>query len=265
MKAMFSITARLVRGAALNPGWRKRIRTVGVRICMYFATGIGLACIGCAGTPGFGRPEPPRLGTLLWTDDFTRGVHNWIVELERGGIVAAEQGRLDIDVPAGATLWLKDELAAPVAITFEATAIAAGGANDRVSDINAFWMARNPDGTAPFARQRRGAFAEYNDLLTYYVGLGGNWNTTTRFRRYIGDPESRPLLPEHDLSTPDTLLTPNHKQTIMLIADGRRIEYWRDGTRLFHYDDPAPYTRGWFAIRTTRSHLRIERLRIHRL
>ena len=39
-----------------------------------------------------------------------------------------------------------------------------------------------------FARLRSGTFAEYNDLLTYYVGLGGNRNTTTRFRRYIGDP-----------------------------------------------------------------------------
>ena len=45
-----------------------------------------------------------------------------------------------------------------------------------------------------FAQARSGAFADYNDLLTYYVGLGGNRNTTTRFRRYIGDPVLRPLL-----------------------------------------------------------------------
>ena len=50
-----------------------------------------------------------------------------------------------------------------------------------------------------FPRSAPARFAAYNDLKTYYVGLGGNRNTTTRFRRYIGDPETRPLLPEHDL------------------------------------------------------------------
>jgi hypothetical protein len=219
--------------------------------------------ISCASTPIAAPAEMPRLGSLQWQDDFDNGLDNWVIEIERPGVVTTSKGALEVDVPAGATLWFKRELFAPVTITFEATAIAADGPNDRVSDINTFWMAHNRDGSAPFTRQRHGAFEEYNNLLTYYVGLGGNWNTTTRFRRYIGDPESRPLLPEHDLSSPDALLIANQKQTIMLIADGRRIEYWREGIRLLQYDDPAPYKRGWFAIRTTRSHLRIERLRIY--
>jgi hypothetical protein len=193
-------------------------------------------------------------------------LQQWSIELEQPGTVRALDGVLEIDVPAGTTLWFKPELSGPIAIMFDATAIAAGGPNDRVSDLNVFWMARNKDGEpAPFAQPRSGAFADYNDLLTYYVGLGGNSNTTTRFRRYIGDPVSRPLLPEHDLSTPEFLLTPNRSQTIMLVADGPRIEYWRDGVRLLQYEDPSPYTRGWFAIRTVRSHLRIERLRVHRV
>ena len=81
----------------------------------------------------------------------------------------------------------------------------------------------------------------------------------------VGDPVTRPLLPEHDLSKADALLVPKKKQTIMLIANGSRIEYWRDGVRLLQYEDKAPYQRGWFAIRTVQSHLRIERLRVHRL
>jgi hypothetical protein len=224
-----------------------------------------LLLIGCASDPNDATANAPKLGSIEWQDDFDGGLQHWAIELEQPGAVTVSKGALHIDVPAGATLWLKHELRAPVAIIFEATAIAAGGPNDRVSDINTFWMARNRDGTAPFTRKRSGAFQEYNDLLTYYVGLGGNWNTTTRFRRYIGDTESRPLLPEHDLSAPNALLAPNHKQTIMLITDGRRVEYWRDGVRLIQFDDPNPYTRGWFAIRTTRSHLKIQRLRIHEL
>ena len=55
---------------------------------------------------------------------------------------------------------------------------------------------------------RSGKFEEYNDLLTYYVGLGGNRNTTSRFRRYIGDPILRPLLlgttsPRSDMLVPN--------------------------------------------------------------
>jgi hypothetical protein len=209
--------------------------------------------------------DAPKLGAVIASDDFKAGLAQWTVELEQPGSVRAADGVLDIDVPAGATLWFKHELTAPVAIVFNASAVSAGGPNDRVSDLNTFWMATNKGGSAPYTQPRSGKFAGYNDLLTYYVGLGGNSNTTTRFRRYIGDPVNRPLLPEHDLSNAKALLAPNKKQTIMLIAQGSGIEYWRDGVRLLHYDDRVPYTRGWFAIRTVQSHLRIEALRVHRL
>jgi len=208
---------------------------------------------------------PKAFGPLLHQDDFRGGLAQWILELEKPGRVTAQDGVLDIDVPAGATLWFRHELEGPIAIVYEATAIAAGGTNDRVSDLNCFWMARNRDGAVPvYEESRTGRFADYNTLRTYYAGLGGNGNTTTRFRRYIGDPQLRPLLPEHDLSAPETLLAPNRKQTITLIADGSRIEVWRDDQRLIGFRDDTPYVRGWFALRTTQSHLRIEKLRIYR-
>lgn len=206
------------------------------------------------------------IGALLFQDDFENGLDQWKVETELPGKITAQAGVLDIEVPAGATLWFRHELKGPVAIVFEATAVAEGGRHDRVSDLNCFWMARNTDGTAPvYARARGGKFAEYNDLLAYYVGLGGNGNTTTRFRRYIGDPESRPLLPQHDLSAPDALLQPNRRQTISVVADGEHIRYARDDQLLFEHHDEQPYTSGWFALRTTQSHLRIEKLRIYAL
>jgi len=199
---------------------------------------------------------------LAYADDFA-DTHNWIVEAEKPARVAARGGALDIDASAGVTLWFRHELQATVMIEFDAAAVSAGGPNDQVSDLNVFWMARNADGTAPvYAKPRSGRFADYDDLLTYYVGLGGNRNTTSRFRRYIGEPGNRPLRPEHDLSDRSALLVPNRRQRITLIADGRHIEYRRDGRVLFSLDDPAAYPSGWFAIRTTWSHLRIWRLRI---
>jgi hypothetical protein len=216
-----------------------------------------LLLAGCVSGHG-SLPDDPRP-----LQDF----RHWHVEAEHPGTrVSLREGVLDIDSPAGVTVWLAHPLEGPVEIEFQATAVAAGGPNDNVSDLNVFWMATNAtgDGQPPYVKRRSGRFAEYDDLLTYYVGLGGNRNTTSRFRRYIGEPGNRPLLPSHDLSSPGDLLVPNRKQTITLTADGGLIEYRRDGKSLFVYEDPAPYTRGWFALRTTSSHLRVENLRIRR-
>jgi hypothetical protein len=202
----------------------------------------------------------------LFRDDFDAGLTQWHIEAEQPAKISAANGVLDIDTPAGVTLWFKPRLEGPIAIEFDAIAVSEDGRNDEVSDLNVFWMANNRDGTEPvYARARSGKFSEYNDLLTYYVGLGGNRNTTSRFRRYIGDPEARPMLPEHDLSSPDVLLRPNRKQAIRLVANGSTIEYWRDGQRLFHLVDNAPYEDGWFALRSTFSHLRIARFRVFSL
>jgi hypothetical protein len=201
---------------------------------------------------------------IQYSDDFASLSH-WVVEAEKPALIAARHHALEVDAPAGVTLWFRHELASPVEIEFDATAISAGGANDRVSDLNVFWMANNADGTTPvYAKARSGRFADYDDLLTYYVGLGGNRNTTTRFRRYVGEPGNRPLLPGHDLSGRRFMLEPNRKQRIRLTANGSDIGYRRDGRVIFRYHDPAPYASGWFALRTTWSHLRIERLRIRK-
>ena len=215
-----------------------------------------LILAGCASRPS---------GGLLYKDDFG-SLENWHIEAEKPGQIRAANGVLDIDVPAGVTLWFKPHLEGPLSIEFEATAVAEGGPNDQVSDLNVFWMANNVDGQQPvFAHVRSGKFEDYNTLLTYYVGLGGNRNTTTRMRRYVGDPVLRPLRPGDDLAGDPYMLVPNRRQTIRLVANGRIIEYWRDGTRIFSMEDAAPYENGWFALRTTYSHLRVSNLRIRRL
>jgi len=230
---------------------------------------------GCAAAelmPDHDRQIPsldPRyhVGPVLFSDDFSKGLDNWLVELEQPGRVEARDGKLIIDVPAGCTVWFKPELDGPVLIEYEATVIQAGGPNDRASDLNCFWMARDPraPGGDVLAIRRSGKFADYHQLLTYYVGLGGNSNTTTRFRRYIGSPTTRPLLPEHDLSDRQYLITPNQKQNIRLVACGRLIQYWRDDRKIFEFTDPEPYTTGRFALRTVSNHMTIEKFTVCRL
>jgi hypothetical protein len=200
---------------------------------------------------------PYTVGPRLFSDRFAN-LSEWRVEAERPGKVEARDGLLSVDVPAGCTVWYRHELSGPIVIQYDARMVQAGGPNDRVSDLNAFWMAQD-------SKPRSGKFAEYNELRTYYVGQGGNGNTTTRFRRYIGDPQARPLLPEHDLKTPDVLLKPNVWQTVQLVAMGKRIQYYRDGVLIFDFTDPAPYTRGYFGFRTTKSHVELRHFAVYRV
>ncbi|MRL68733.1 DUF6250 domain-containing protein [Brevundimonas sp. SPF441] len=209
----------------------------------------GLA--GCAALPRSGARR-------LYADDFRHDLDQWLVELEQGqGTVRAADGVMTFDVPKGATAWFRPELTSPVEIRFTAQAVSGGGVHDRVSDLNCFWMADDPRSPGDLlARPRSGAFADYDELRTYYVGLGGNSNTSSRFRRYVGNGE-RPLLPQHDLSASEDLIVANRPYRVRLIANGSRIEYWRDDRRMFILDDPAPYCRGWFGVRTTWNHMTV--------
>ena len=194
------------------------------------------------------------------TDDFRSGLKNWIVEQQPGGHVTAENGTLTILDEAGCTVWFREKLRAPVTIRYEATM----SPDARVSDLNCFWMASDPSHPDDLffpAHKRTGAFATYDSLRTYYVGYGGNTNTTTRFRRYDGS-GARPLLPEHDLTDKKFLLEPGRTYRIELRARDGLVEFLRDGEVIFTYRDPAPLTEGWFGFRTVKSKTQIQNFRI---
>jgi hypothetical protein len=210
------------------------------------------------------------LSTLLGatapsTDDFRGGSENWVVEQMPGGRVSVADGVLTIEDKGGCTVWWKHKLKAPLKITYEVTLVEAGGPLDRVSDLNCFWMATDPNAPETIFSEghgRTGKFADYDALRTYYVGQGGNTNSTTRFRRYEGG-GVKPLLPEHDLREPAMLLQGNHpyRITISAATDGT-MRYYRDDVLVFEFKDPAPYLEGWFGFRTVHSHLRIRDFKI---
>ncbi|MFG2432622.1 DUF6250 domain-containing protein [Streptomyces sp. NPDC048590] len=204
----------------------------------------------------------PHRGRLIAADDFRHGLRRWAVELEQGGEVTASRGVLDINVPAGATVWFRQRLTGPYILSYTATAVSAGGAWDRVSDLNNFWNAT--DARSPhdlFATERGGALAEYDHLRTYYAGYGANTNTTTRLRRYVGEPGNRPLV--YDYTRP--LLTANEPNRVRIVSDGSTVRWWNNGSLVFDYRDPQPYTGGHFAFRTTWSHFRISDFEVRRV
>ena len=181
---------------------------------------------------------------------------------------------LDITSPKGLSLWWDQPLHAPCTITYHACVVMAGGPCDRLSDLNCFWMASLPlsnvSDSSPVATSplpsiplRGGRFVESYRLQCYYLGFGGNHNTTTRFRRYDGDTlaisditHRPPILKEYT----DTahLLSPNHwyNVRIEIHVDGRTC-YIIDDECLVDYLDPTPLIHGFFAFRTTWSHIRL--------
>jgi len=201
---------------------------------------------------------------VLFHDDFSQDLHQWSVEQTTGGRAVVENGDFIIEDNGGTTAWFRERLSAPVEISYEAEVVVRGGPHDRLSDLNCFWMAQDPTqpaGILPAGRS--GLFAEYDNLATYYVGFGGNGNSTTRFRRYDGT-GARPLLPEHNLGDAAHLLRPNHIYQIKIVARGGTVEYWCDGAKVFTFADPVPLTSGYFAIRTVRSHLVIRHFKVCR-
>lgn len=244
------------------------MRMVTILLAMTIST---MSCTGCHVRQGEAPDralshEPYRVGEMIATDEFCCDTGSLYIEMEKGGRVEAEGGTLTIDVPGGCTVWFRSLLEGDVMIEYEATPISAGGPNDRVSDLNCFWMARDARGPDALEQHRRsGAFPDYNMLRGYYVGHGGNANTTTRFRRYIGDPELRPLLPEHDLSSSDVLLKPGVPVRVRLVAFDGLIQYFANDRKLFELHDAEPYRSGWFGWRTVNSHLRVKGFFVYRL
>jgi len=199
---------------------------------------------------------------IIASDDFTRGPGQWVVEQMPGGSVTAKNGALTINDKKGCTVWLKQKLTAPVTISYEVTM----SPDARVSDMNCFWMASDPAHPgdlfhAEAAKKRTGKFSTYDALNLYYVGYGGNANTTTRFRRYDGT-GARPLLPEHDLADAAHLLKAGHTYKITLVARDGEARFTRDGETIFSYKDPKPLTEGWFGFRTVDSKMEIRNFRV---
>ena len=225
-----------------------------------------LAALAAQAAPAIGA-EPAacthwgRPGAVLFRDDFSAPLAGYVAEYARkpGNVVANRAGRLLMDVDSGATVWLDKPLSGNLLIRFTRRVVVAGGKNDRLSDLNVFWMARDLGRDNLFTRS--GKFEDYDDLAMYYVGIGGNHNTTTRLRRY-GD-GARALVGEHTDAA--HLLAPNRDYRIEIaLYDGcTRVRV--DGADWFTYRDPHPVTSGYLGFRTTWSRQTVDDLTIQRL
>jgi rhamnogalacturonan endolyase len=210
------------------------------------------------------RLEAP--GTILSKDDFTAPLDTtlWHVEMtpRPGSKVCVQNGKLLLDTWDGVTVWLKRPLTGNIMIEYKRKVLMEGGANDRLSDLNQFWMASDPQNRHFFSSGRAGMLQEYDSLNLYYVGMGGNSNSTTRFRKYQGNGE-RALLQEYKDTT--HLLLPNKEYRITIIVKDGMTTYAVDDVPYFIYKDPNPLKEGYFGFRSTRSRQEIQDFRIYRI
>lgn len=203
---------------------------------------------------------------LKHSDDFNVDMDNWTIEQREGGTVKLIDGKMDIDDANGCTIWYNRKLRGNVLIEYDVVVIDKGGKNDRVSDLNCFWMATSLNNEDFFAnsKERGGKFQNYHNLKLYYVGLGGHNNTKTRFRRYAGGGE-RPCLPEHDLSDESFLITANTVNHVRIVVYNNHIQYYRNNQLIYDFNDPQPYKEGYFGVRTYNNHMSVDNFKVYQL
>lgn len=235
-----------------------------IRFTTYFFNTIISIFLVCtlAGCVDKNNKKSYEIDKLIFEDRFDGNLSSWITEVEPDTMVNIEiiNEQLVIDTDRGVTLWLNQELKGNLLIRYKRRVIMEEGTNDRLSDMNQFWMAADPRDTNLFTR--KGGFEEYDSLLMYYAGIGGNYNTTTRFRKYTGD-GNRELI--SDLTDEKYLLKPNHTYLIEILVRDGTTKLFLDNMEIFHFEDDKLLSKGYFGIRTTWSRQIIDDVEIYRL
>lgn len=201
---------------------------------------------------------------LIYAADFNKRIdtNEWISEMEPGpgSSVYTKDGKLLLDTRGGVTVWLNKKLKGNIQIEYKRTVLMEGKSNDRLSDLNQFWMAQDPRNAKLFTRS--GVFVQYDSLRLYYVGMGGNDNTTTRFRKYLGNGE-KTLLQEYKDEA--HLLKAGKKYAVKIIMKDGVTGFWVDDECYFTYADPEPLREGYFGFRSVHARQAIEDFKIYQL
>ena len=195
----------------------------------------------------------------------------WRVESESPDYKVTFHGdTCEILSPKGLTLWRKEQLHEGQTVEYDACVKDEGKEGDRLSDLNCFFLASDPHARDIWAREewRSGIFLRCYTLQTYYLGYGGNHNTTTRFRRYDGDEagvedaDHRPAILK-EYTDEAHLLKANHWYHVKIENKMGHTRFFIDGECIVDYFDPQPLQEGWFGFRTTLSRTCITNFRYY--
>lgn len=190
---------------------------------------------------------------------------DWVIENQAEAMLAEKDDNItEIIAPEGLTLWYNKKLTGDYEISYRIAMVAEGNLYDRLSDMNCFWAATDPQHpTDFFARSewRGGIFSHYNSLDLFYVGYGGNENTTTRFRRYYGlyygegDDKVKPLIREY--TDESHLLRPDKWYHIVIKVSASETSYTVNGETLFSLPIQKGEGDGYFGLRLLTNHIQL--------
>ncbi len=202
---------------------------------------------------------------LVYASDFIppRPGGEWVIELQpgSGSFVHTRNGVMIIESRGGATVWLNRLLTGNLQIEYTRKVLTEGRPNDRLADLNQFWMATDPHHPS-MCRGRGGHFYEYDSLKLYYVGMGAHDNTVTRFRKYDGKGNKRILGEKtHD----QYLLEPGRDYRIRIMVIDGVTTFWVDDKLYFSYADPDPLKEGYFGFRLLHSRQEIRDVKVFQL
>jgi hypothetical protein len=200
--------------------------------------------------------------SVSYEANFSDHFHDdWIVEMEQqpDSNVYTKNNTLILNTKGGVTVWLKKPLSGNYLISYKRRFTLANGANDRLSDLNQFWIAKDPKQQNLFTRT--GALAEYDTLDLWYMGMGGNYNSTTRFRHYDGK-GNRVLLKEY--LDKQWLLISNHEYHVVTEVNNGFTRVWIDGKLFFEHKLKQKSSQGYFGFRSTFSHQSISDFKIYK-
>ncbi len=190
-------------------------------------------------------------------------LRDWIIEDHSGEMkIEVASDTLDITTPKGFTMWYKTRLTGDYEISYHVKFVMEGGENDRLSDLNCFWAAndpQHPDNLYARGAWRNGFFPNYKSLKLFYAGYGGNDNTTTRFREYRSgksnddDKIVRPILKEY--TDTEHLLKPDKWFHIVIRVHEGITTYSINGEELFRYPLKKKQGDGNFGLRLLKKHI----------
>lgn len=204
------------------------------------------------------------------TNDTT---HLWVVEADDANTrVTFNTDTLDILSPGGNTVWYNQKLKGQYTISYRAKVCDEGGIYDRLSDLNCFWGANDPEFPKDlFERSswRNGVFKHYNTLNLFYVGFGGNENTTTRFRKYhaeyygIDESKIKPLIAEY--TELPNLLEKDKWYNIVISVGKKETTFSVNGELLFSYELKRKEADGYFGLRFWKNHVIVTDFKVEEL
>ena len=104
---------------------------------------LGVALLFCL--QAHAQPALEREGRLLFSEEFSGKLDEkrWRAEIDPVGQseVRTENGRLILNTAGGVTVWFETRLSGNIRIAYDWTVLVDSGRNDRLSDLNQFWMA----------------------------------------------------------------------------------------------------------------------------